>query len=93
MQQAARKNPVNETKFPVRDGKYSRKLNELSDLLDFVLSLKVDYYQSKYPGSSRDEIIALVNYEILESEYKEWDSAVPPEIQNFLKNRFKPHKH
>ena len=31
--------------------------------------------------------ISLVNYEILESKYKEWDTEVPPELQDFFKNR------
>ncbi len=87
MQQVVRGNPVNEMKPLTEDDKYTRKLNEMSELLDFVLSMKIDYYQSRYPGSSRDRIISLVNYEILESKYKEWDAVVPPELQNFFKNR------
>ena len=76
-----------EMKPLTEDDKYTRKLNEMSELLDFVLSMKIDYYQNRYPGSSRDGIISLVNYEILESKYKEWDAEVPPELQNFFKNR------
>ncbi len=87
MEQVVRGNPVNEMKPLTEDDKYTRKLNEMSELLDFVLSMKIDYYQSRYPGSSRDGIISLVNYEILESKYKEWDAEVPPELQNFFKNR------
>ena len=90
MKQVVRGNPVNQMKSLTEDDKYTRKLNEMSELLDFVLSMKIDYYQSRYPGSSRQEIISLVNYEILESQYKEWDTEMPPELQNFFKNRAQP---
>ncbi len=87
MQQVVRGKPANEMRSLTEDDKYTRKLNEMSELLDFVLSMKIDYYQSRYPASSRDGIISLVNYEILESKYKEWDAMVPTELQNFFKNR------
>lgn len=92
MEQVVRGNSVNETKPLTEDDRYTRKLNEMSELLDFVLSMKIDYYQSRYPGSSRDGIISLVNYEILESKYKEWDAVVPPELQDFFKNRAGLHR-
>ncbi|MCK4764313.1 MAG: hypothetical protein KAW12_19090 [Candidatus Aminicenantes bacterium] len=65
--------------------KYTRKFNEMAELLDFVLTMKIDYYQGKFPGKSRDEIMSLINYEILESKYREWNMPVPPGIKDFLK--------
>lgn len=92
MKQVGRGNPVNEMKPLTEEDKYTRKLNEMSELLDFVLSMKIDYYQSRYPGSSRDGIISLVNYEILESKYKEWNAVMPPELQDFFKDRAQLHR-
>lgn len=70
---------------PDSEERYTRKFNEMNELLNMVLTMKIDYYQTKWPGNTRDEIMALINYEILESKYKTWEIPVPVEIENFFK--------
>ena len=93
MQQVVRGKPANEMKTLTENDKYTRKLNEMSELLDFVLSMKIEYYRGRYPESSRDGIIALINYEILQSKYKEWGVVMPPELEKFFKNRARLPEH
>ncbi len=70
---------------PGKEERYTQKFNEMSELLEMVLTMKIDYYQTKWPGNTRDEIMSLINFEILESKYKAWEMSVPVEIEDFFK--------